>query len=270
MAKLRENDDERCVQNWLGQQGHTDIRRPCSDPPDFVVDGDCAVEVTRLNQRIVVGDDDCSKGEEQARIPLTDSIEEIVCELGQPGNKGRSWVIDCEYDFREPLPSRKIITAQVSEAFAPLLKPHDSRVVSGMHTTHLDCSKHAGEISYLRYPHLCLACGICLELAEISHDPARFIVQNVSDGKGRAVAEELEKGIRNRISDKSRKIRNQNKIRSYKDWWLTLVDHVCHVPIPVLSEHELQFIQDQNLDFWSRVVVIGPRSPSWHYDLLAP
>ena len=24
-----------------------------------------------------------------------------------------------------------------------------SRVVSGMHTTHLDCSKHAGEISYL-------------------------------------------------------------------------------------------------------------------------
>ena len=98
-----------------------------------------------------------------------------------------------------------------------------------MHTTHLDCSKHAGEISYLRDPHLCLACGICLELAEISHDPARFIVQNVSDGKGIAVAEELEKGIRNRISDKSRKIRNQNKIGSYKNWWLILVDHVCHV-----------------------------------------
>ena len=95
-------------------------------------------------------------------------------------------------------------------------------------------------------------------------------MQNVSDGKGIAVAEELEKGIRNRISDKSRKIRNQNKIGSYKNWWLILIDHVCHVPIPVLSEHELQFIQDRNLDFWSRVVVIGSRSPSWHYDLLAP
>ena len=56
-------NDELCAQNWLTQQGYRDIRRPSDDSPDFVVDGHYAVEVTRLNQRIVVGDNKRSKGE---------------------------------------------------------------------------------------------------------------------------------------------------------------------------------------------------------------
>ena len=147
MTKRQENDDALCAQNWLRQQGYRDIRRPCSDPPDFLVDGDCAVEVTRLNQRIVVGDEPRSKGQEQAREPLTDHLGKVLGELGSPGNAGRSWVIDCEYDFTEPLPNRKIVTAQVSEALAPLLKPYDDNVISSIHSRHLDYGKHAGEIS---------------------------------------------------------------------------------------------------------------------------
>ena len=269
MVERQENNDELCAQNWLKQQGYRDIRRPSDDPPDFVVDGHYAVEVTRLSQRIMAGDDKRSKGEEQARVPLTDCTEEIVCKLGSPGNEGRSWIIDCEYDFREPLPSRKTVTAQVSEALAPLLEPYDKSVISAMHTTHLDYSKHAGEISHLGFPHLCLECGICLELGEFSHAPARFFLQNVSDGESIGIAEELNGSIQNRIRDKSRKIRNQNKIGEYENWWLILVDHICHIPIQVLSEHELSFIRDQRRDFWSRIVIVGSSIPGWHYDLLS-
>ena len=261
--------DELCAQNWLTQQGYRDIQRPSDDPPDFVVDGDYAVEVTRLNQRIVVGDDKHSKGEEQARIPLTDCIEKIICKLGPPGNEGRSWVIDCEHDFTEPLPHQNVVSAEISEALAPLLKPYDDSVISGMHSRHLDYSKHAGEISHLGYPHICLESGICLGLGEFSHDPAKFFLQNVSDGKGIGIAEELRKGIRNRIRDKSEKIRSQNKVGAYRNWWLVLVDHVCHVPMQILFEHELSFIRDQRFEFWSRVVVISSRNSGWHYDLFS-
>lgn len=104
MVHRKENEDELCAQDWLRQQGYSDIRRPCDDPPDFVVDG-CAVEVTRLNQRIVVGNDKQSIGEEEARKPLEDRIRKILDQLGPPGNDGCSWVVDCEYDFSKPLPT---------------------------------------------------------------------------------------------------------------------------------------------------------------------
>ena len=142
-----ENEDELRSENWLRQQGYRDIRRPCSDPPDFVIDGNCAVEVTRLNQRIKVGDDMRTKGEEEERIALTDQLNKILRNLGRPGNEGRSWEIDCEYDFSQPRPKSKIVTRQMKEALAPLLRPYDDSVICSMHSRHFDKSKHAGEIS---------------------------------------------------------------------------------------------------------------------------
>ena len=268
MGKRKDNKDECRALDWLRRQGYRDIRRPCSDPPDFVVDGIYAVEVTRLNQRIVIGDDGQSVGQEEARKPLADQIAKTIEQLGSPGNEGRSWLIDCEYDFSVPLPSRKTVAKQMSDALVPLLKPYDDNVVAGMHSRHFDFDKHAGEVSWMRSPHLCLDCGICLELEEFSCAPAMFFLQNVSDDEGIGVAEELGKGIRNRIGDKSGKIRDQNRVEEYKTWWLILIDHVCHLPMQILSEHELSFVQDQQFDFWSRVVVVSSREEGWHLDLV--
>ena len=269
MAKREENEDELCAQDWLRQQGYRDIRRPCSDPPDFVVDGVCAVEVTRLNQRIVIGNDGQSVGEEEARKPLAGHIEKIIDQLGSLGNEGCSWVINCEYDFSEALPTPKSVTRQISQVLTPLLRPYDETVISGMHSEYFNYDKHAGEISHLGFPHLCLDCGICLELAEFSHKPAKFILQNVSDGHGIGIAAELKVSIQNRILDKTAKVRKQGNVGEYRSWWLVLVDHVCHVPMMFLSEHELLFVQDQRFDFWSKIVVVSSRNPSWHYKLLS-
>jgi len=268
MAKRKENEDELCAQDWLRQQGYSDIRRPCDDPPDFVVDG-YAVEVTRLNQRIIVGNDKQSIGEEEARKPLEDRIRKIIDQLGPPGNEGCSWVIDCEYDFSKPLPIPKIVTRQISEALTPLLRSYDESTVSGLHSKYFNYDKHAGEPLPLGFPHFCLDCGICLNLAEFNYKPAKFILQNVSDGYGIGLPEELIESIRNRILDKSTNVRKQGKVGKYKSWWLILVDHVCHVPMTILSEDQLSFVRDQRYDFWSRVVIVSSRNPSWHYELLS-
>ena len=267
MAGQAENPDERLAREWLAREGYDDVERLTDDPPDFVVNGDCGVEVTRLSQRIVVGAAMCSKAEEQARKPLTDQIAKVIEQLGPPGNEGRSWAIDCEYDFSTPLPDRRTVAVQVSEALAPLLKPHDIRVVADMHSEHLDFGNHAGETSYLRIPNLCLACGIRLELTEFAHQPASFLLNDVSSGEGIGLTAELANGIRNGIRAKSRKIRHRDRLRNYGTWWLVLVDHIGIRPMHVLSEHELSAVRNQDFDFWDRVVVVSSNNAKWHCDL---
>lgn len=269
MTSQRQNADELRAKKWLINQGHSDIRRPDDDPPDFVVDGSFAVEVMRLNQRIKVGGGRSTVGEEERRLPLTHSIEKVLNKLGVPGNKGKSWIIDCEYNFKKPRPKASIVESQMMEALEPLLKPYDDTVVSRIHSRYFDCERHAGETGYLGFPHLCLECGICLVLREFSHGPSSFCLQNVSDGHGIGIAEELARGIKNCIDDKSEKVRNKDRINKYRRWWLILVDYVCHVPIHFLSKHERSLIRNQNSDFWSRIVIVSSKNFDWHYELLA-
>ncbi len=268
MSRQRQNDDEVIAQKWLKAQGYGDIRKQCNNPPDFVVDGKLAVEVTRLNQRINGGSDNHSKGEEEVRIPLTDQIKKTIEQLGSPGNEGRSWNIDCEYDFSVRLPNRRTVKTQISDALEPLLKPYDDSVIKGMWARHFDSSRHAEQsLDEIGYPHLCLECGICLDLTEVPHSPEKFFVSNVSDGKGIIVADEMKISAQNIIREKSKKIREQKKIGAYESWWLILVDHVCLAPMQMLSEHELSFVRDQDFDFWDRVVMVSSQNVNWYYDL---
>ena len=269
MTKRKENQDELRAQSWLSQQGYNDIQRPHSDPPDFVVDGKYAVEVTRLGQRIMVGDDEDSKDEKQVQEPLTRLIKKVLAELGPPGNKGRSWVIDCEYDFTQPRPKTKVAKQQIFKALSPLSKPYDDRVISNMCSKHMGYREPTGKGSDWNSLCLSLECGIHLELLEFAHDPGRFFLNNVSDGEGIWVAGELKESIRNRIHDKSEKIRKQNRIEKYANWWLILVDHVYYMPMRNLSDHELSSIREQDFDFWSRVVIVSSENPGRYYDLFS-
>lgn len=265
----RINKDECWAEKWLVKQGYQEIRRPRNDPPDFVVDNCYAVEVTRLSQRITWGDSNVSISEEGASIPLRDRMERALRELGPPGNEGHCWTVDCTYDLTTPLPRQKVITAQLRKALEPLLKPYDENTISELHSRHRDFRKHAGEPICLGLPHICLKCGICLDLLEFTGSPSEFILQNVSDGKGIHVAGELRASIRNRIQIKSENIRSRQLIDKYTSWWLLLVDYVYHAPVSKLFEHELSIIRDQEFGFWSRIVVLSSKNLNWHYDLLA-
>lgn len=264
------DEAEKLAEQWLKRQGYDDVQQPSCDPPDFVVAGQYAVEVTRLNPIITVGDDDKRiKSESEARIPLANFIKETLAKLGSPGNTGRCWGINCEYDFTKPLPTKKTVRSQVSEVLKPLLAPYNVSVISSMHKRYFDHDKHSGdELCCLGFPHLCLECGICLELTEFSYSPEGFFLANVSDDEGSQVAYDLKEGVEHSLRRKSETIRKQNKKDKYSSWWLILVDNVCLAPLQILSEDELSFILKQNFDFWSRAVIVSSKNLNWHYDLL--
>ena len=260
----RENADERLAKTWLDSQGYSRIERPKKDPPDYVVDGDFAVEVRRLNQRIEV--DGRTENEENPRIALHQTIERTLTKIGSPGGE-RGWVVNCEYDFTKPLPSKKVVEAQIRDALSAPTQPYNT--ISQLNEEYLNYDKHADELDLLNHPHLCLRCGICLELHEILMPSPRFLLQNVSDGEGIGVAYELISNIPHYVIEKASKVKNANNIDDYEKWWLLLVDHVCHLPIASLGESELQALREsiQDRDIWSRIIIISSKNIGWSYEL---
>ena len=99
-------------------------------------------------------------------------------------------------------------------------------------------------------------------LTEFSCQPEKFIVQDVSDGEAVWVIDELHRSIRKTIKIKSEKIHKQNKVGSYKIWWLILVDHITHDPERSLYGDERSFLLDVDHDLWSRIEIIG-HMDSW-------
>lgn len=258
-----ENDDERLAKKWLESQGYSNIKRE-EDPPDYVVDGNFAVEIRRLNRSIQVNGQ--TEGEETSRISLSKTIESILSGIDLSGNK-QSWIVDCEYDFSRPLPKKKIVEKQICEALQPLTQPYDTDVILQHRSKYLDYDKHAGELDYLHGLHLCLPCGICIELEEIPTTPARFLLQNVSDGKGVAVLSELESNIKAAIKEKSQKIKDRKN--DFDKWWLILIDHICYVPYSGLTQTELENLRTSIRveKPWSRIIIISLWSPDCWYEL---
>ena len=268
MMNERENNDECLAKEWLKGQRYT-VRRLCDDPPDYEVDGHHAVEVRRLNQRIEVNGK--FRGVERFRIPLRDTMEQVLEEFGPP-SEGQVWIVDCEYDSSKPLPETTITKREIQKALQPFSRPCGDDIIEKHRSKYLDYDKHAHELEYLNYPHLCLPCGICLELAEVDAPEStefKFWLQNVSDGEGIGVARELINSIQHYVSEKSLKIRKTNKINDYEDWWLLLIDHICHAPIAILGKSELKAVREsiQVRDFWSRIVIISSKNFNWSYEL---
>ena len=261
-----ENDDERLAKEWLESQGYSNIERE-EDPPDYVVDDNLAVEVRRLNLKIQVNER--TKGEEESQKPLYKTIESILSNIDPHGNK-QSWVVNCEYDFSRPLPKKKVVEKQIREALQPLTQPYDTDVIHQLRSKYLDYDKHAGELGYLHSLHLCLPCGICLELWEISATPARFLLQDVSDGKGVLVLSELESNIKAAIKEKSQKIKDREN--DFDRWWLILIDHIGRVPNSGLTQTELENLRTSIRveKPWSRIVIVSLWSPDCWYELLSP
>ena len=264
-----EKDDEGLARKWLESQGYTDITRPCSDPPDYVVNSEYAVEVRRLNQRIEIRGQ--FEGEEQSRIAFRGTIEKVLEEFGPP-SEGQVWTVDCEYDFSKPLPGKRITKREIGKALQPLSRPCGDDIIEQLRSEYLDYDKHAHELKYLNYPHLCLPCGICLELAAV--DPLEstefnFLLQNVSGREGIGVAHELINSIQHYVTEKSLKVRKTNRINDYEDWWLVLIDHICHAPISILRESELKTLREsiQDRGCWSRIVIISSKNVNWFYEL---
>ena len=258
------NNDERLAEEWLRRQKHIQIQRLCNDPPDFMVDGRYAVEVRRLNLTNEV--DGKTKGEENSRIPLCRTIKSTLAKIGPPAND-QSLVVDCEYDFSKPLPEAKDTKKQIREALLTFTQPYDDEVISELRSKYIDYHKHAHELDSLCGLHLCLPCGICLELQDISAQPARFVLQNVSAREGLLVLPELQKNIKAEIKEKYQKIKDREN--NCDTWWLILIDHIGRVPISGLTQTELKELRKEIRTEapWSRVIIVSLWDPDSWYEL---
>lgn len=230
----RGNWDESRAKLWLEFQGHTDIRRPCDDPPDYVVEGRYAVEVRRLD-----------RPEEAPERPLHNTVEKVLAEFDPP-TQGRKIFVSCDYPHPPPLPDKGKVEREIREA--------------------LKSNRHLEE-SRIR-----LDCGIYLSFCPtklLDHGDSRFVLNEVSIATAYTgwVLSELKEHIPRCIEEKSRKVRSKDRVDCYCEWWLVLVDYIeC---AGQLEESELEDLREavQFKDFWKRVVIISPENPKLYYEL---
>ncbi len=251
MNGTKTNDDECRAKRWLESQGHTDIYRPCTEPPDFVVEGCYAVEVRRLNW--MTDRDGKSKGIENSEKPLERSVKKVLKQYTQaPG--GYTVSVDCNYPFDPPPPTKKVVEKQVRDAVMTFHKNIQGDLSAGRSPRH----------SAIR-----LECGI-----ELRFSPWRLGVPGgyelvdvdvATASRGWVVADATD-NIARSIQDKTRKVAERDRVNDFRAWSLVLVDHIHAVP---LREADLNKVRGAlpPRDLWSRIIVVSPENPEWFFEL---
>ena len=287
-------EDELLAGYWLLSQGHK-VSIIFDDPPDFEIDGNIGVEVTRVSQRFT----DAEKGnEEYIRCRLFGDVTEIVEELNQVAT-GPLWEVYVEADFTSARPdaSSKEIRAivknrkkQLREALLPYTKTESETGRENLmlhQRKHFDFDKHHGETGLLMHPHLCLQYkkeddknrnaggeqsvlpwALCLELRDTnSEGSSGFYLNDVSHTEGTGILCELDSAVKFAIEKKTDKVKNLKD--EFAEFWLVLVDHISPFPHSGLSSDEMETLRNRIdvPDPWSRIIVISSKKVQWHYDL---
>ena len=104
-----ENQDEKLARKWLvslaGDPGS--VRRSEHEPPDYVLNGEIAVEVTRI-----------SEGDETSLHSLGPVVEDVLKDLGPPGH-GRSLAVFWVYEPSRCFPTVKAMKRQIRNVLMP-------------------------------------------------------------------------------------------------------------------------------------------------------
>ena len=224
------------------------------------------MEATRISQRYT---DNVNGNEESIRSTLSKTVTRILEELN-PTATGPLWQVDIECDYSSVVLSsenRDDTEKQLREALLPYTKTESEATRNNRHA-HFDFDKHHGETDLLSEHHLCLPCGLCLELNRI-HLEGRsgFLMGDVSHSEGTGILCELETAVKYAIEDKTDKIKKH--VHNFNEWWLVLVDYISYIPVSVLSSNELDALRNSIgvPGPWSRIIVISSTNVQWHCDL---
>ena len=192
-------------------------------PPDFLVGGEIAVEVRRLNENSL----DASgraRGLEHDQYALRGLIIRVLSELGPPSS-GRSWFVT--YDFQRPLPPFRQLK-QLIRDFLVRFRDGQSDTLN---------FNIGDEFRMALYP------------ASNVH-PTCFVLGGYSDfDSGGFLIGILESNLKFCIREKSLKISKYRQ--KYSEWWLLLIDKVAYGHWEAVSvEHD-----------WNRVLLLDPNDP---------
>jgi hypothetical protein len=201
-------------------------------PPDFLVAGRIAVEVSRLSQRVESGGG--VESLEELAIPLIDRIQALAATFGPPVDE--SWLLTLE--FERPLPRWRHLSERV-KAF--LLEVRALGRGQGLEAQiHPNLRIEATPKSPIQDEMFHLA---------LIHD----------NDAGGWVLDELANSLRHVLEEKTSKI--APFVNRYPEWWLLLLDHVNY------ARQSSTDIQVTVPPPWRRLVLVDPTSPSFAIDL---
>ncbi|UEB94638.1 hypothetical protein LIS66_19965 [Pseudomonas sp. HN2] len=232
---------EMLSQAFLRSQGFNTVEyEPDGNiPPDFLCDGQIAVEVRRLNHHFEA-DGEAPESLDKKGVAIWNTVKEILREIGPPTH-GQSWWV-C-YTVRRPIKGYKDIPRLLKKALLEFRDhPRDGEqkiaVVEGF--------------------------SVKLVPAEIVHD-LEFVFASASDRDSAGwLLDMMEKNLQLCIDEKSKKI---DKVRAnYQTWWLVLVDMIGWG----LSEFDQELFRDsvsiEKRD-WAKIILIDPHDPGRYFEI---
>lgn len=230
---------EKLVADHLVHRGYTNVLyEPDGNiPPDFLVNGDIAIEVRRLNQNYFKGSD--ARGLEEVAIPLWKRVEELASSLGPP-TENESWFVF--FRFARPVEAWTTLGPKLRKALEVFVASGTKQKCVVFKTTGFEL-----EVFRASSPHATM-----------------FVMGGCSDDEsGGWLLSEMETNIRHCASEKSRKIQ---RVRSkYEHWWLALVDHIGYG----LDDLDREMFRDQvsiSHD-WEKIILIDPRDHSRWFEI---
>lgn len=200
-------------------------------PPDFVIDGEIAVEVRRLNQNFDHGSG--ARGLEEVTAPLWQKIERLVESISE--TDGNSWFVF--FRFSRPVPRWKELEPELRSALLEF---------------RFNAQRRAGTIYS--------APNFQMRVGEASSPLETFFrMGGMTDRQaGGWVVAELISNIQYCAAEKLRKIEPHRS--KYKTWWLALTNYTGFG----LGDHERQQLRQYlpRPAGWDKVLLITPADPS--------
>ena len=248
-----ENQDEKLARKWLvslaGDPGS--VRRSEHEPPDYVLNGEIAVEVTRI-----------SEGDETSLHSLGPVVEDVLKDLGPPGH-GRSLAVFWVYEPSRCFPTVKVMKKQIRNA----LMPYTERCAD---------PEKLRDLSLGGIADVALPCGLSLRLGHFpptEEAPIFKFVLHFSGWTEEHIRERLLEGFKHAVRTKSGKVRDRGRHRG--PWWLVLVDRVFSTESFTfegtnegkrlqrgLKSLTRELARTEGTSWpWSRIVVLAPHDP---------
>ena len=234
------NESEKFVFEYLTCRGFsTVVYEPDGNvPPDFLIDGQVAVEVRRLNQNEKT--DTGHRGFEEVSKPLKALVEKALAGIGPPVD-GVSWFVF--YSYRRPLPPWKKLDGLLRNALRevserPDLETHEVRVASNLRLRFTRASKVHPELFVFG--------------AWSDHECGGFVIS------------EMAQNVRICMAEKSLKV---FRVRSrYAEWWLALDDRIGYGDLDESDRNQLRKLV-QLSEPWSKIILVNPLRPSSGFEM---
>jgi len=227
------DSSEAAVQKLLEHMGFSSVvYEPDGNvPPDFVINGEIAVEVRRLNQNF--DDGSGMRGLEEVTAPLWQKMTRLVESIAE--TEGNSWFV--WFRFSRPVPPWKSLEPELRDSFLEFKA---------------SAYKQRGTIYSTK--------NFQVEVAKASQPLETFFrMGGMSDQQaGGWVVAELISNIQHCASEKLAKIEPyRNK---YKTWWLALTNYTGFG----LDEHDRQQLLEHlpRPNGWDKILLISPGDPA--------